>query len=140
MIPLSNNKNQRESFMKKLILALAITLTSFSANAIFLQNCHNTSWGNDAVSFSYQSCLNRNFREIERATPGSLFLQHCSNFGSQVSYFFESCVNNNFRSIERAIDNPIFLSLCHNFSRDRLDFAFESCVNRNFSTVERELR
>jgi len=126
--------------MKKLILALAVMLTSLNANAIFLQSCHNNSYGDDAVSFSYQSCVNRNFREIEREIDEPVFLQHCSNYGDRVEYSFTSCINRNFRTIERKIKDPIFLSLCSNFNPDRLDFSFESCVNRNYRNIERSLR
>lgn len=129
-----------ETFMKKLILAMAISLTSFSANAIFLQQCFNHVSGNQAVSYSYQSCINRNFREIERNIETPVFLQHCSNYGTRVDYFFTSCINRNFKEIEREINEPIFLNFCTNFTPDRLDFSYTSCVNRNYRALERVLR
>lgn len=124
--------------MKKLI-ALAIVLATSNAHAIFLQSCYNHTFGNEAVSFSYQSCLNSNFREIERNIDEPIFLQYCSNIGDRVSFSFTSCVNRNFREVERKLDQPVFLQHCSNFRPDTLDFSYESCVRRNFSEVERKL-
>lgn len=125
--------------MKKLIAVMAFVLVSTSAHAIFLQSCYNHTFGNDAVSFSYQSCINSNFREIERNIDEPIFLSYCSNIGDRVSFSFTSCINRNFSEVERKLGQPIFLSHCTNFSQDRLDFSYESCVRRNFSEVERNI-
>ncbi|MCO4792880.1 MAG: hypothetical protein KC493_04155 [Bacteriovoracaceae bacterium] len=126
--------------MKKLIATLAFVLVSTNAHAIFLQSCYNHTFGDEAVSYSYQSCSNSNFREIERNIEEPMFLQHCSNFGDQVQYSYTSCMNRNFREIERKLEQPVFLSHCSNFRPDTLDFSFESCVRRNYSEIERKLR
>jgi hypothetical protein len=125
--------------MKKLIAVMAFVLVSTNAHAIFLQSCYNHTFGNDAVSFSYQSCINSNFREIERNIDEPIFLSYCSNIGDRVSFSFTSCINRNFSEVERKLGQPIFLSHCTNFSQDRLDFSYESCVRRNFSEIERNI-
>ncbi|MBT3586213.1 MAG: hypothetical protein HN509_15000 [Halobacteriovoraceae bacterium] len=125
----------------KTLLATAVMIFSFNANALFLNSCYNTTFGDEAVSYSYESCLNRNFREIEREVDEIMFLNRCSNFPrNMVSYSFTSCLTRNFREIERKLGNSIFLNRCTSFRTDTLDFSFTSCVNRNFRTIERELR
>jgi hypothetical protein len=129
--------------MNKLIIAIGLTLISLNANALYLQNCYNHTSGNQAVSYSYQSCVNRNFRTIEREVRRRgehVFLRNCSNIGNLVSYSFTSCINNNFRSVERVIRKPIFLNMCTNFNPQRLGYSFESCVTSNNRNLERVLR
>lgn len=126
--------------MKILILSLLFVCTTANAN-LFLPACYNYSSGTDAVSYSYQSCVNNNFRAIDRATRGNTFFQYCSNLGNQVSYFFISCIQNNFREVERTLsDRNLFLQRCSNFRPDTLDFSFTSCVNSNWRSVERAFR
>jgi hypothetical protein len=122
--------------MKK-FFALFVAIISMNASALILFPCYNYASPNNAVSYSYQSCINSNFNSIEREVNAPIFLQYCSNFGSGVDYSFTSCINNNFRSVERALSRPIFLSNCMNFSNTDLDFSFSSCVNNNFRSVER---
>jgi hypothetical protein len=130
--------------MKKLMLIIGLTLFSLNANALYLQPCYNTAMRDQAVSYSYQSCINSNFRAVEREIRRNggrnVFLQHCSNFGDRVDYFYTSCINRNFRSVERAIAKPIFLGMCTNFNPDRLDFSFENCVRSNYRNIERAVR
>ena len=122
--------------MKNLIAAFAL-LFSLSASAnVYLQQCYNYASPNQPVSFSFQSCLNRNFREIDRAA--GTFSQYCSNIGDTVSYSFTSCVRRNFSNVDYKYPQ-MYLQFCSNFGRDRMDYGYESCVNRNFRTVEREL-
>lgn len=103
---------------------------------VFLSHCSN--YGDD-LSFSFTSCLNRNFRTVARELGSRVPISRCSNFGDGVSYSYESCINRNFSSIEREL-RGIFLSRCSNFSRDRVDYSFVSCINSNFSRVERSMR
>ena len=127
--------------MKSALVGLFLLLSS-SVNAnIFLPSCFNSIGGTSPVSYGYQSCINSNFRSIERAVEGSQFYSYCSNFGDEVSYSFTSCIQSNFRSVERALrEHNIFLQSCYNFGRDRLDYSFTSCVNSNWRSVERALR
>lgn len=118
------------------ILGLAFCV---SAQAVFMQSCFNNATGNDAVSYSYEACLNHNFREIERELP-EFYGQHCSNFPrDRVNYFFTSCINSNFRSADRLLQGA-FLMSCTNYNSDRLGYGFESCVNRNFREIEKALQ
>jgi hypothetical protein len=125
--------------MKKFIALLTFVMISTNAHAIFLRTCYNHTLGNDAVSYSYQSCINSNFREIERSLDEFIFLAHCSNFGDRVNYAFTSCINRNFNEIERQLNQPVFLPYCSNFRPETLDFSFESCVRRNFYEIERQI-
>ncbi|MFT6069212.1 MAG: hypothetical protein ACJAT2_000311 [Bacteriovoracaceae bacterium] len=127
--------------MKSLLLTVLFVF-SFNANAnLFLPSCYNHIGGTDAVSFSYQSCINSNFRAIERELEGNQFFSYCSNIGNDVSFSFISCVQRNFREVERALrPTNVFLNYCSNFTRDRLDFSFTSCVNSNWRSVERAVR
>lgn len=124
------------------LLSLMVFFITFTANAnLYLPACYNYSNGGDAVSFSYQSCVNNNFRAIERAVDGNQFFQYCSNVGNQVSYFFVNCIQNNFRKAEMALrDRNLFLQRCSNFRPDTLDFSFTSCVNSNWRRVEQAIR
>jgi uncharacterized protein YecT (DUF1311 family) len=116
-----------------LVLAIAVTFAP-KAQALFLQHCFNHGQG---VSHSFQSCVNRNFREIDREL--NTFSGYCTNFSrTEVDYSFTSCIDRNFRTADREIDT--FLQFCSNFRRDELSFSYISCVNRNFSTIEREIR
>lgn len=127
--------------MKSILLTVFLVFSTTASANLFLPSCYNHIGGNDAVSFSYQSCVNNNFRAIERELEGSQFFQYCSNFGDDVSFSFISCVQRNFREVERALrPTNIFLNYCSNFSRDRLDFSFTSCVNSNWRSVERATR
>ncbi len=127
--------------MKSLLITLLLVLSANANADIFLSSCHNYANGRDAVGYSYQFCLNNNFRAIEREVEGNLFLSNCSNYGETVSFSFTSCVQRNFREIERALRaTNVFLSYCSNFSRDSLDFSFTNCVNSNWRSVERALR
>ena len=118
--------------------ALLLSLNSFSNTneKIFLSYCSNFG---DGVSYSYQSCVNRNFSNIQRELNGAFF-SYCSNFGDEVSYSFTSCLNRNFDAVERELDYNVFLSYCSNFSRSELDFSFTSCVNSNYRAIERALQ
>lgn len=124
--------------MKSLIV-LAIALFSLNANALFLRHCTNFAYGNKAVSYSYESCVNSNFDEIQRELDNKVYTQYCMNFGDEVSYSFTSCINNNFQRIERELKNT-YLSHCFNSFPKELTYSFQSCVNRNFNEVQRDLR
>lgn len=111
--------------MRKALLALAMIFT-IPSSAAYMSSCYN--YG-DGVSYSFTSCINRNFREA-----GASF--SCYNYGDDLSYSFQSCVNNNFRDVARDLD--VFVSSCNNYG-DGVSFSYESCVNRNFRTIERAL-
>lgn len=100
----------------------------------FLSSCFHSGSG---VSFSFSSCVNRNFNEIERELGG--FYSYCSNFGDEVQFSFLSCIERNFRTVEREAQGKIFMRYCSNFDRGRLDYSYTSCVNSNFREVERFL-
>jgi hypothetical protein len=121
----------------KVLTVLFTVLFSMQANAIFLSHCSNYSTANQPVSFLYESCLNRNFRDIQQETGNKVYLQYCMNFGEEVQYSFTSCINNNFREIQREVKT--YLSYCSNFKKDDLDYSFQSCVNNNYRDIEREL-
>lgn len=119
--------------MKKLLLIISILYSQFSF--AYLQYCSNFG---DGVSYSYQSCVNSNFRTIEREfADENLFLQYCTNFGDEVQFAFITCIQSNFRAIDRVIDQA--LMYCSNFDRTRLGYSFVSCSNGNFSTIERAI-
>ena len=120
--------------MKRLIL-LASMLCSMSAfSNVYLSSCQNyTSTG---VSYSYESCVNVNFNQID-AELGT-YLSSCMNIGDEVSYSFTSCIERNFRTVDREVPE-LWLSSCMNFDRTTLGYSFISCVNRNFSTIQRQL-
>lgn len=128
--------------MKKLIIG-AFTLAFFStpAHALYLSYCSNFAPSpNNPVSFSYQSCVNRNFSEVRRASDDALYLQFCQNYGNSVGLSYTGCINRNFSAIERTLEPRPYLQYCMNLSRDQLDSSFISCVNRNFSTIQRAMR
>lgn len=109
-----------------------------SAHALFIQQCHNSGATQfNPVSFSFQSCINRNFREIEYYLDTRFFFQQCHNFGTGVSFAYINCINRNFSEARRAVGGPIFLPRCSNFRSDMLEWQFMSCVNQNFRYVER---
>lgn len=121
-----------------LIFGLSYTYATEAEDAnqkAFFSYCSNFG---DGVSFSFSSCVNRNFREAQRELGG--FYSHCSNFGDEVSFSYISCIQSNFRSVERNADGSLYLSYCSNFDRDRLGFSFVSCVNSNFRSIESYLR
>jgi len=124
--------------MKNTFLVLLFTLflqTSLQAEnnqkQIFLGQCFNSGSG---VSFSFSSCVNRNFSSIASRTRG--FYSYCSNIGDEVSFSFTSCIQRNFQSVERDTSGNLYLSYCFNSTRDQLGFSYISCVNRNFRAIE----
>lgn len=66
-----------------------------------------------------------------------LYMQHCSNVGSDVSYFFQSCVNNNFSDIRRELNNGFF-RYCSNIGSE-VSYFFTSCINDNFREAQSKL-
>ncbi len=127
--------------MKKLIIFLGIGLFSLNANALFLRYCTNSTLNNDdAVSYSYQFCINNNFRTIERAVENRIFLQYCSNLGQGVDSSFIGCINRNFKEVQRELNRskPLFLNHCFNSSFNQLNYSFETCVRSNYRNIERE--
>lgn len=124
--------------MKSFIIGLSLLIsTNLFANLI-LPSCYNSSSDRNAVSLSYQSCVNNSFRTIERAIDGDHFFQYCTNVGNKVSYFFLSCVRNNFRTVEQALsDRNLFLQGCSSSRQDTLSLSFTYCVNSNWRSIER---
>ena len=93
--------------MKMVVVFLALTVTAQAEelnDKVFLSSCFNSGSG---VSFSFSSCLNRNFNQVARDLGG--FYSYCSNFGDEVSFSFTSCVNRNFNTAERESQGKIFL-------------------------------
>jgi len=118
--------------MKKLILALALVFSGAVSANIYLENCSAFSTPMDPVPYSFQSCINRNFRKVDRAL--NTFSSFCSNIGGGVSYSFTACVQRNFSSVDLKLP-AMYLEYCSNFSRDRLDFSYVSCINRNYRKI-----
>jgi hypothetical protein len=119
------------------LLALGVTTQAQAEpvnNKIFLSSCFNSGSG---VSFSFSSCVNRNFNEVARELGG--FYSYCSNFGDEVSFSFISCISRNFNNAERESQGKIFLRYCSNIDRTRLSYSYVSCVNSNFREIERYL-
>lgn len=114
--------------MKYLILIFLAT----AASAAYLPPCYNYE---DKVSFSYQACINNNFREAGREL--GIFPSYCANFGDTVNYSYLSCINNNFQDASRKLG--AYYSSCYNYGDD-LDQGFISCVNSNFRNLEWDLR
>ncbi len=115
--------------MLKLIIASIVALSS---QAISLENCRNyTQTG--GVSFSYESCVNRNFREISYELDLNLY--HCTNYSNQVDPSFTSCINRNFQNVRRTA-NRLFLMNCYNYGTT-LNYYFVSCTNRNFEEIQK---
>lgn len=124
--------------MKYGLLVLLFTLflqtpvkSEDNTKQIFLGQCINSGSG---VSFSFLSCVNRNFSSIASTTRG--FYSYCSNIGDEVSFSFTSCIQRNFQSVERDASGGLYLSYCFNSTRDQLGFSYVSCVNRNFRAIE----
>jgi len=101
---------------------------------IFLSYCSHFGTG---VSYSFSSCINSNFSNVQREIGG--FFPYCMNIGNDVSYSFVSCVNSGFREAQRQLQNNVWMQDCYNFDRTSIDFSFVSCVNSNFNTLTREI-
>lgn len=120
--------------MKIVTMMFALMLSAPTFASVYLNPCFE--YQQQGVSYTYQSCVNRNFSRISNEL--GIFLSHCSNYGDEVSYSFTSCVERNFNSIESKVTS-LYLGYCSNFDRERLSYSFTSCVNRNFDSVEREI-
>ena len=119
----------------KLLIALLISVTQ--SHAVYLNHCSNISSPGQPVSYSYESCVNRNFFTIQSEING-LYLPHCFNSSRDVvDYSFTSCINRNFRSI--AVRLREYAPSCFNYNRHKLDYTFTSCVSSNYRTIERKL-
>lgn len=121
----------------KVLTIFLISMISLQAEAVFLNHCSNYATNNQPVSYMYESCVNRNFREIEMALENKVYLRHCMNFGEKVQYSFTNCINSNFRDIQRELST--FINYCVNFDQDELGYTFQSCVNRNYREIQRDL-
>ena len=124
--------------MKKIIIisVVSILISSSVFASPFIQHCSNT--GSSGVSFSFEGCINNNFREIDREFGYMLHLRFCDNIGDHVSSIFINCINDNFREIDREFNYTLYLSHCYNFG-DNLSYSFENCVNRNFRDIFQEI-
>ena len=120
--------------MKSFLGIIFVFLLSSSVQAIYLSPCYN--YG-DQVSFSFESCINRNFRDIDHALDRRVWPQHCFASQGRADFSFVSCINRNFRYVENVLGR-IYLEHCYN-SNEQVTFGFESCVNRNFRSIEREI-
>lgn len=125
-----------KSFIFIAIVGISLTVQASSVqiedSEKYLGYCSN--YG-DGVSFSFSSCINRNFARVGQQL--GRVMRHCFNSSQGVSFSFTSCINSNFRSIESSSNGSLFLRYCSNFNRDRLDFSYVSCVNSNFSAISR---
>ena len=118
--------------MKHIVTFLFFSLSTFATT---IMNCHNHA-PRGGVSFSYENCVNRNFRQInwELELPHN----HCVNYGNTVNPNFTYCIERNFERIEREIDS-FYLRWCQNYG-PTLSYIFQSCVNDNFRKIDRALK
>lgn len=125
--------------MKKLITLVAL-FTIFSGHAIFLDKCNNTDLRTgQGVSFRFESCIDRNFWDIESYTHNTRF-KSCDNMRfDRVSSFYVRCINDNFSKVSFEIPGS-FIKHCFQFDRDKLEVRFIDCVNDNFDNIERAIR
>ncbi len=118
------------------MLKIVISLLVFtSAQAIFLETCRNYA-PNGGVSMSYESCINRNFRQIDYELNTNLY--RCRNYSRYADQNFTYCIDSNFQEVRRRADR-IFLMRCFNHTRN-LSYNFIDCANRNFDEIERYIR
>ncbi|MAE59552.1 MAG: hypothetical protein CME69_11760 [Halobacteriovorax sp.] len=118
--------------MKRLVILLSLSLPAFSAPIL---SCFNNS-PTGGVGFSYENCVNRNFREIRYQL--NLRLDTCTNWGTQVNPSYPYCIDRNFREIRREFPS-YFMRSCTNYGPN-LSWFFQNCVNDNFRTAERIIR
>lgn len=119
--------------MKNIIMIIALSLVSTFASArVFLPSCHNYTQN---VSYSYVSCVNRNFSEISRELTGA-FITSCYNYGDDVSFSFTSCIDRNLRSAAYELD--VIAPYCTNFGTT-LSHSYQYCVNNAMRALERAL-
>lgn len=118
----------------KLLLALIISVSSVYAS---VTTCYNYPSAQRPVSFSYETCLNKNFRDLAERLDYANYMRRCSNYsGRRVSYGFTACINNNFRELASEFDD-LYLSSCYNSGTDELSYGFKSCVRRNIEILDR---
>jgi hypothetical protein len=118
-----------------MLINCAISFATEEEKAVYPQYCSNYTYGDQAVSYSYSSCVNNNFHSFGREL-GGMYMSYCSNFGNDVSYSYLSCINSNFDSLSRELNIP-YLQYCNNFRNDELSFSFQSCVTNNNQTIAR---
>lgn len=107
-------------------------LLTSAASAAYMPPCYNYE---DKVSFSYQACINNNFREAGREL--NIIPSYCANYGDTVNYSYLSCVNNNFHQAGRILG--AYYPSCYNYG-DKLDSSFVNCVNNNFRNMDWDLQ
>jgi len=125
--------------MKKLIMTLLLMMISYAAHGLYLQTCYNNGFAGNAVSFSYQNCVNQNFSQLKREIPNS-FISYCRNSGALVDYFYTNCIADNFRALERQLSGPLYLRYCTNSNSETLGYFYRACVKDNFSSLQRHLQ
>ncbi len=118
--------------MKHLVISI---LMASSVHAIPILSCFNNS-PTRGVSFSYENCVNRNFREVRWKLR--LNLNNCTNYSNQVDPSYIYCIERNFDIVDRALSNT-YLRSCSNYGA-KLSYFFQSCVNDNFRKIERIIR
>jgi hypothetical protein len=125
--------------MRNLVLSLlcCCSLTAFASP--YFSYCYNSG---DAVSYSFTSCVSRNFDEAARSFDSSPYLSYCFNSGDDsLDYSFTSCVNRNFDRIDSELSelgHSIYFSYCYESGDTGVSYSFQSCVNRNFDRLARE--
>jgi len=132
--------------MKSLFLATLLifglsqaVVASESSEKSYVSYCSNYSYGNQAVSYAFSSCVNTNFNSLGRDFDTPIYISYCSNFGNTVSYSFVSCINNNFSRLARELNRSIYLPHCGNYNQNELSYSFISCANDNFRRIKFEL-
>lgn len=118
--------------MKHLVMSLII---ASSVQAAPIMNCFNSS-PTGGVGFSYENCVNRNFREIRWKLR--LNLNNCVNYSTKVDPSYIYCIERNFDRVDRALTNT-YLRRCSNYGPN-LSYFFQNCVNDNFMKIDRIIR
>ncbi len=120
-------------------LSLTISANEELETSSYVSYCTNFATSGQPVSYSFSSCINRNFNSLGREFDSPVYTSYCSNIGRSVSFSFVSCINNNFRTLARALDRAIYLPNCASYDSNRLSPSFVSCANSNFRRIQYEL-
>ncbi len=123
--------------MRKLVISLLCCYSFAAWSTPYFSYCYN--YGDD-VSYSFTSCVDRNFSQMEQELD-NIYLSYCYNSdNSRLEYGFTSCVNRNFDRIERAMSElgaSVYFSYCYESGDTGVSYSFQSCVNGNFDRLSR---
>ena len=109
-----------------IVAALFLSINLSAEEESYYSSCY----GVDTSPFSFESCVNGNFRTANR--DFNTYVRSCYS-PDRNPFSYESCVNGNFRTLSTKVSG--YLSHCYGV--DSSPFSFESCVNRNFRELQR---